>query len=210
MKLLRLANPITVTKGAFGLAGTAVGLVDTMRRETAHLVVSGLRELGKVGEEPTRPSQHPEAPQPSGGASADRADVTGPTTAAAAAAAVTGVEGAPKGPDIVPVEPHAPEEPPIDVVGQALAAEAALENGEGPDGAGLAHEPRGASRDEEHGEAALQRAEADEIDDEVTAALEGDVEPEEHLTEPLLDPAEAKALAAEMQTMAQAADPDKG
>ena len=207
MKLLKLANPITVTKGAFGLAGTAVGLVDTMRRETAHLVVSGLRELGKLGEEPTGPSDSSERSE---GVSADRADVTGPTTAAAAAAAVTGVEGAPKGPDIVPVEPHAPEEPPIDVVGQALAAEAALENGEGPDGAGLAHEPRGASRDEEHGEAALQRAEADEIDDEVTAALEGDVEPEEHLTEPLLDPAEAKALAAEMQTMAQAADPDKG
>jgi hypothetical protein len=207
MNLLKLANPITVTKGAFGLAGTAVGLVDTMRRETAHLVVSGLRELGKLGEEPTGPSDSSERSE---GVSADRADVTGPTTAAAAAAAVTGVEGAPKGPDIVPVEPHAPAEPPIDVVGQALAAEAALEDGQGPDGAGMAHEPRGASRDEEHGEAALQRAEVDEIDEEVTAVLEGDVEPEEHLTEPLLDPADAKALAAEMQTMAQAADPHKG
>ena len=201
MKLLKLANPITVTKGAFGLAGTAVGLAEALTRGTAHLVLSGLRELGRAGEQPG------EAPDAD---AADRADVTGPTTAAAAEAAVTGVEGAPKGPDIVPVEPHAPDEPPVDVVGQALAAEAELEGRESPDGAGLAHEPRGASRDEEHGEAALQRAEADEIDEVVTSVLEGDVEPEEHLAQPLVDPADAKALAAEMQTMMQAADPNKG
>jgi hypothetical protein len=56
----------------------------------------------------------------------------------------------------------------------------------------------------------LQRAELDEIADEVTATLEGDVEPEEHLTEPLVDPATAKALAAEMRTMTRAADSNKG
>ena len=96
------------------------------------------------------------------------------------------------------------------MVGEALAAEAAAERGEGPDGAGLAHEPRGASRNEEHGDAALQRAEVEEIAEEAAAALEGDVEPEQHLTEPLLDSADAKAVAAELATMSKAADTDKG
>jgi hypothetical protein len=115
-------------------------------------------------------------------------------------------EGAPN----LPVEPHAPEEPPVDVVGQALAAETSLEGRQSPEGAGFAHEPRGASRDEEHGDAPLPRAETEGIDDEVTAALEGDQEPEEHLTEPVLDPGAVKALAAEMETLTRAADPDKG
>ena len=101
-----------------------------------------------------------------------------------------------------------PEAPPVDVVGETLAAEAAAERGDAPDGDGLAHEPRGASRDEEHGEAALQRAEVDEIADETAAALEGDVEPEEHLTQPLLDPADTKAVADDLRTMGRAADPD--
>ena len=72
-----------------------------------------------------------------------------------------------------------------------------------------AHEPRAASRDEEHGAAALQRAEVEEIAEEASAAQEGDVEPEEHLTEPLLDSADAKAMAAELATRSKAADPDK-
>jgi hypothetical protein len=207
MNPINMANPINVTKGAFGLAGTAVGLAGTVVRTTAHVLLSVLDQLGRVGE----PGPSAERNRWAGAAGfVDDASVTGPTTAAAAAAAVTGVEGAPSGPTVVPAEPHAPEEPVIDVVGEALAAEAAAERGEGPDGAGLAHEPRGASRDEEHGEAALQRAEVDEITEEAAAALESDVEPEAHLTEPLLDPADAKAMEAEMQTMSKAADPDKG
>jgi hypothetical protein len=191
MNLLKLANPVTVTKGAFGLAGAAVGLMDTVARDTAQGVLSRLHQPDghdggdEVGRQPSRP---------------DRA--TGSD--------VTEVEGAPPGPTVVPVEPHAPEEPPIDVVGQALAHEAALDDGVSANVAGMAHEPRGASRDEEHGEARLQRAEVDELADEVTATLDGDVEPEEHLTEPVLDPADAKALAAEMRTMTRAADSDKG
>jgi hypothetical protein len=114
----------------------------------------------------------------------------------------------------VAVEPHVPEQPPIDVVGQALAAEAALGDRVSPEGAGVAHEPRGASRDEEHGDAALQRAEVEGIADEVAAVLEGDVEPEigpdEHLTEPVIDPAEAKAVISEMEMSRRAADPHKG
>ena len=101
-----------------------------------------------------------------------------------------------------------PDGPPVDVVGETLAAEAAAERGDAPDGVGLAHEPRGASRDEEHGEAALQRAEVDEIADETAAVLEGDVEPEEHLTQPLLDPADTQAVADGLRTMGRAADPD--
>jgi len=201
MKLLKMANPVTVTKSAFGLAGSAVGLAGTVAREAVHLALSGLHQLGKPDDQRMGDGQT-EAAAATG--------VTGPTTAAAAAVAVTDVPGAPKGPTIVPVEPHAPEEPPVDVVGEALAAEAALGDRESPEGAGVAHEPRGASRDEEHGDAALQRAEVEGIADEVTAALEGDVEPEEHLTEPLLDPADAKALAAEMRTLTRAADPRKG
>jgi hypothetical protein len=72
------------------------------------------------------------------------------------------------GPQLVLREPAPPEEPPIDVVGQALAAEAQEEPH-----AGRAGEPRAASRDEEHGEAALQRAEADEIALETEEALPG-------------------------------------
>jgi hypothetical protein len=72
------------------------------------------------------------------------------------------------GPQIVMREPAPPELPPIDVVGQALAAEA-----EEQPHAGRAGEPRAASRDEEHGEVALQRAEADEIALETEEALPG-------------------------------------
>jgi hypothetical protein len=207
MNPIKIVNPVNVTKGAFGLAGTAVGLAGTVVRATVQVLLAVLDQLGQVGE----PGASAERNRSTGAAGfVDDASMPGPTTAAAAAAAVTGVQGAPSGPTVVPAEPHAPEEPVIDVVGEALAAEAAAERGEGPDGAGLAHEPRGASRDEEHGEAALQRAEVDEITEEAAAALEGDVEPEAHLSEPLLDPADAKAVAAEMQTMSKAADPDMG
>jgi hypothetical protein len=206
MNLLKLANPIAVTKGAFGVAGTAVGLVDTMARGTAHLGLRVLQRLGDSGE------QSAEA-QPFDGT--DTTDLVTPTRAAAPDPApdpaVADVELRSTGPAPVPVEPHPPVEPPIDVVGQALAAEAALGDGEIPDGVGLAHEPRGASRDEEHGDAPLQRAEAEGIDDEVTAALEGDFEPEEEdVSGPLLDPGDVKAVAADMRTSARAADPRKG
>ena len=185
MNPLKLANPITVTKGAFGLAGTAVGVVDTLARYTVHAVSSGLQRLAPSDRQPDQTEQSPTA-------GVDIAD-----------------EDLTEAPTTLPVEPHAPEEPPIDVVGEALAAEAALGNGDVPGGAGFAHEPRGASRDEEHGDAPLQRAEIEGIADEVTAALEGDPEPEEHLTEPVLDEAEAKAIAAEMRTLSRAADPHK-
>ena len=199
MNLLKLANPVTVTKGAFGLAGTAVGLAETITRETAHVVLWSLHQLREAAEQGTGTEPTTAAADTATGTAAGTAPDTRGTV----------VEDVPPGPTVAPVEPHAPAEPPVDVVGEALAAEAAREEGQGPEGAGLAHEPRGASREEEHGDTGLQRAEVEEIAEEAAAALEGDVEPEEHLTAPLLDPADTKAVAAELQTMSRAADPDK-
>jgi hypothetical protein len=192
MKLLKMANPVAVTKGAFGLAGWAVGLAETAARGTAHVVLSRVQGLA-APDEVSRPHR----------------------TDPAAASEPTDVgdnegQGISNGPTIVLEEPHAPEEPPIDVVGQALAAEAALGDRAIPEGAGLAHEPRGSSRDEEHGDAPLQRAEVDGVAEEVAAALEGDVELEDDPDEPLLDPADVKAVAAEMEMSMRAADPHKG
>ena len=223
MNLLKAANPVTFTKGVFGLAGTAVGLTGTVVREAIHApigVTKGAIDLadsaaglvGSIAREtahvlwPNQDEEHgPSAPEADSAAVSGDPNVPGPTTAAAVDAAVRDVAGAPPGPTTVPVEPHAPEEPPVDVVGQALAAEQAGDL----DGAGMAHEAHGASRNEEHGHAPLQRAEVDEIAEEATAALEGDLDPEPHLTEPLLDSADAKAVAAELSTMSKAADPHK-
>jgi hypothetical protein len=201
MNPLEAANPIAVTKRVVGLAGTAVGLAGTAAREAVHAPVGVTRGAIHVA-----------------GAAAGLAGTVARETAHALRADRSeedlphrrGADADLAGPTVVPAEPHAPEEPPVDVVGDALAAEAAADRGQGPEGAGLAHEPRGASRDEEHGDAALQRAEVEEIAEEASAALEGDVEPEAHLTEPLLDSADTKAAAAELATMSKAADPDKG
>ena len=169
MNPLKLANPVTVLKGAVGLAGTAVGIAGTVTRGTLQVALTCLDRLEESRRQDARTAPSP-SPEP------------GPA--------------------------HTAPGPPVDVVGETLAAEAAAERGDAPDGDGLAHEPRGASRDEEHGEAALQRAEVDEIAEEAAAVLEGDVEPEEHLTQPLLDPADTKAVADDLRTMGRAADPD--
>jgi hypothetical protein len=155
VKLRRMVNPVVVTKRALGVAGWTVGVAVTVVGDTAHVVKTGLRLLGNSDQQ---------------GGAAGQTDWE--------AAAEPHVEGVPREPTVVPVEPHAPEEPPIDVVGQALAAEAELGTREIPEGAGLAHEPRGASRDEEHGDAPLRRAEAEGIAEEVTAALEDEAGPD--------------------------------
>lgn len=186
MNPLRVANPVRVTKSAVGLAGAAVGLSALMAREAAHLLSSGLGCLEQALEK------------------VPGAERTGSPETAGVPEANT------RAPKAVVLEPQVPEAPPVDVVGETLAAESAAEPGDGPATAGLTHEPRGSTRDEEHGEAALQRAEVDEIAEEAAAALDGDVEAEEHLSEPLLGSADAKAAAAELRTMGKAADPDKG
>jgi hypothetical protein len=126
------------------------------------------------------------------------------------------------GPQIVLREPAPPEEPPVDVVGEALAAEAQEEPH-----AGRAGEPRAASRDEEHGEAALQRAEADEIALETEEALPGgdvdvttpvgttgagagfnpdtaEADLQQPQTEPLVDPALTKTVKSTQRTAKKA------
>jgi hypothetical protein len=62
----------------------------------------------------------------------------------------------------------------------------------------------------EHGDAALQRAEVEELAQEAPAALEGDVVPTGQPSDPLLDSADAKAMAAELATMSKAANTKKG
>ena len=132
-------------------------------------------------------------------------------------------------PQVVLAEPAPPLEPPIDVVGQALAAEAQEDHV----GAGRATEPRGASRDEEHGEAALQRGEAIEIMEEIAEASDlgqigietpvgttgadvannpdtAEADLQQPGTEPLLDPSLTKAVKSEQETLHLAADPEKG
>src|SRR3954469_3866049 len=110
MKLLKLANPIAVTKGAFGVAGTALGLVDTMARGTAHLALRGLQRLGD--------SDEPSAESPAYDG-ADATDVAARARAVAPEAAVADMDEPSTAPAPLPVEPPPPVQPPIDVVGQA-------------------------------------------------------------------------------------------
>jgi hypothetical protein len=109
---------------------------------------------------------------------------------------------------VPPPSSEPPAEPPIDVVGEALAKEAAE-----PEPVllgGTQGEPHPVTREEEHEGAPLTRAELDEIEDETDEALnadEGDVVPDQGQ---LLDPAVAKAVRSEAEILQGAADPDKG
>jgi ribonuclease E len=193
-------NPLGTTARAVGLAkgvastgaaaaeGLAQHAADRMRR---HHAAPGNQRQPVEQSEPQEDPGSPEPSDASAGISESRAEQPiepavkkaakkAPATKAAAkkapakktapkkTAAKRANEPVDDGPQIVLREPAPPELPPIDVVGQALAAEAAEEPH-----AGRAGEPRGASRDEEHGEAALQRAEADEIAEETAEALPG-------------------------------------
>jgi hypothetical protein len=124
------------------------------------------------------------------------------------------------------------QEPPIDVVEQALAAEA-----EGAEPHARATEPSASSRDEEHGDAHLQRAELEEWADEIVEGLAadtpaGDIDVETPVgttgadvgynpdtaeadlqqpeTEPVMDPSLTKSIRSESETLSRASDPDKG
>ena len=183
MSLVKHANPIALGRSAVGLGGAVVkGAAQAvgMTKGAIHLV-SGARTAPEVADEGV-----PE--------SAQHSSDDGPRSA---------------GPEVVLAEPHAPDEPPVDVVGMALAAEVAAERDGVPGGSAVAHEPRAASREEDHG-AAFERATVEEIVDESAAALEGDPEPELHLTEPLFDAADARSVRAEMAMMSKGAESDKG
>lgn len=148
--------------GAAAAEGIAQHAADRMRRHQAPPVKQS---------QPAEPQADPGEPEPAdAGTERSETPAKKPTTKRTAkkVAARADQRPADDGPQIVLREPAPPPEPPVDVVGQALAAEAEEEPH-----AGRAGEPRGASRDEEHGEAALQRAEADEIADETAEALPG-------------------------------------
>ena len=179
MNTLNTMNPVAVTKRLFGLAGEAVGLAGAVTRAAVHApvgVTKGVIHLVEAGaglaDTVARETGHVARADHSDGHPTYRPSLAGATTASAPGDAAT----APPGPTVAPVEPHAPDAPPVDVVGDALAAEAAVDRGQGVAGLDMAHEPHGASRDEEHGDAALQRAEVEEIAEEAATALEGDVE----------------------------------
>ena len=94
------------------------------------------------------------------------------------------------------MDPHAPMSPPSTWSARP-GRQAAADRGRGAGTARASPTSRvPPHRDEEHGDAGLHGATLGDIAEETTAALEGDVEPEEHLGEPLVDPSDAKAAAA--------------
>jgi hypothetical protein len=149
------------------------------------------------------------------------------------ATAESDVPAAPAAPEDQELLVTPPQEPPVDVVGQALASEAAGAQ----EGNGRATEPSASSRDEGHGDAGLQRAELEEWADEIVEGLNqdspaGDVDVatpvgttgadvgfnpdtaeadlQQPGTEPLLDPSLTKSVKSEADTLGRASDPDKG
>jgi hypothetical protein len=151
-----------VVGGAKVVVATGTSVAGSVTRSaTAHLYPGKTEERagtddGTSGEQPTAED---DGDQQDG---RDEPDDQQPAPPAAEAAPVE-VE-----PQVVLREPGPPPLPPIDVVGEALAAEAEEPTYGGP---GHATEPKASSRDEEHGEAALQRAEAEEILEEMIEAF---------------------------------------
>ena len=147
-------------QASFGLAGTTVGLAETTPCEgNAHLLLAILEQLGRVTGQDTCASRPKGLDRPADTRRCVRRH-SHPTRR------------------VLPwtrrsfPRRRTPSRAAHRRGSEALAAETAADLWNGTDDAGLAHEPRGASRDEEHGEAALQRAEGDEITAEATAALE--------------------------------------
>lgn len=120
-------------------------------------------------------------------------------------------------------------QPPVPVVEQVLEAEEV--EGSHPPG-GLVTEPKASTRDEEHGDAALQRAEVEELAEEVAESLpEGAVDIETPVgttgadvgsnpdtaeadlqqpgTPPVADPGTIHAVLSDQETLSAAADPHK-
>ena len=121
-------------------------------------------------------------------------------------------------------------EPPVPIVEQVLYAE---EHEPYHEPGGLVTEPKASTRDEEHGDAALQRAEVEELAEEVAESLpEGqldiatpvgttgadvgfnpdtaEADLQQPGTPPVADPGTIHAVLSEQETLSAAADPDKG
>ncbi|WP_162529862.1 hypothetical protein [Nocardioides caldifontis] len=240
-------NPVGTAGQALGLAKTAVSTGVTVAEGVAHVAADKLRaRQGKGaapvevtpdttgtaqepvpqeragGEEATPAKKAPAAKKAAKKAPAAKKAGSGPTKKGAPAKKAA-KKAAPPEPQVVLAEPAPPEEPPVDIVEQVLAAE----GDEAPVG-GHATEPKAASRDESHGDAAMQRAEFDEIAEEQAEALPGgdlDVETpvgttgadvgqnpdtaeadlQQPATEPLVDPSTTKAVKAESDTGTKAA-----
>jgi hypothetical protein len=210
------------------VASTGTTVVGVARSTTARLVARPRKDDGGA--------QAPSADSPQAAGSPEAVDdveatdtadeATETPIAADVQAAAEAVEESPAEVTPMPVmrDPAPPLEPPVDIVEQVLAAEA---DGEEPH-YGHATEPKAASRDEEHGDAALQRAEAEEIADEVAEAFPaGSVDIETPVgttgadvgfnpdtaeadlqqpgTAPLVDDATVKSVAAESETGRKAA-----
>ena len=115
-------------------------------------------------------------------------------------------------------EPSTPPE--RDLPGPDLAVAAVPEIDELPEpivieaddtvGGAFHNEPKASSRDSEHGGPAGDREEVEGYDEEIVTTDELDLDLETPGTEPLLDPAIAKAIRSEAETLQQGADPQKG
>jgi hypothetical protein len=228
-------HPVGTASFAFGFAKGVVARGTAVADTAAHKLRHHDAPQGQTTDQPvegvevTQPSSTDpgaSAASASGSTSAESTssetaspDTASPDTASPDTASPdTVTEPAPE-PQVVLREPGPPAEPPVDVVGQALAAE--------QEEHAMQTEPRGATRDEEHGYPTRQRAEEAEIAEEVAEAMPGgDVDVETPVgttgadagfnpdtaeadlqqpgTEPLVDPSTTKAVASEQETLSKA------
>jgi hypothetical protein len=249
-------NPVGTAGQALGLAKGAVATGVTVAEGVAHVAADRLRaRQGKGAQkvhvspdkaaqsEPAKVEDQKAASESTPKKAAKKAPAAAKNDGAAAKKAAGGTAkktspakksakkaspkksaaSAPPEPQVVLAEPAPPAEPPIDIVEQVLASEGQ----EQPVG-GHATEPKAASRDESHGEAAMQRAEFDEIAEEQAEALatgQVDIETpvgttgadvghnpdtaeadlQQPQTDPLVDPATTKAVKSETETGRKAA-----
>lgn len=207
-------HPLTTASRAVGLAKGAASVA----LKTPAVVAETLATAGQTrsespdltgGERVAKPD--PEAPKPAA-----------PKRRKAETARETARETAPAEPAVPDLEPADPADR-VRVVEEALAAEQEQSR------FGRATEPSAASRDEEHGDAALQRAELEELAEEAAeTVLPGQVDVEtpagttgadvafnpdtaeadlhQPRTEDIIDPQTAKALRSEAEMMRRAAD----
>jgi hypothetical protein len=195
-----VTHPVQTTSRAVGFArgvvAGGIGLVEVLR-------TSDSEPWPDRPTEPTGPTTEPTT-GPSAGPATEPAE---PTTEAAEPADPQVDVSTPEY-VVAPPTHEPPAEPPVDVVGAALAAEAAE-----PEPVllgGTQGEPHPVTREEEHEGAPFVRAEREELDDETDEALEDaadEVLPDQGL---VLDPALAKAVRSEAEILQEAADPDKG
>jgi hypothetical protein len=222
---------VTPTRLAKGLAHTAV---DTVR----HPLTTASRAVGLVKGAASvalkTPAVVTETLATRTGAAQPSPDVTGEEPIARPDPGAPKPETAKRGkaepaPGAGPAETAVPDLEPPDPADRVRVVEEALAAAQAESRAGRATEPSAASRDEEHGDATLQRAELDELAEEAAETeLPGQVDVEtpagttgadvafnpdtaeadlhQPRTEDIIDPETAKALRSEAEMMRRAAD----